>query len=194
MAKKTRITQEREVWLNAAMALMISHVFPSSMGVQLKEHKPRQSCAFPKGSRSAIGQCFMRAASADSVNEIFISPEIEDPLHVLAIQAHEAIHAALDSPRHDSAFGRYARAIGLEGKLTATTAGEKLLAQLKVIAKACGDYPHAKLTVTAKDKARQLKAECNSPLCGAIWRASDKWMRQMTACPVCKDSRITVYA
>jgi hypothetical protein len=74
-------------------------------------------------------------------------------------------------------FGKLARGIGLEGKLTATHAGEALKARLNAIADALGEYPHAALRPTMNEKkqtTRLLKAQCSE--CGCVIRITRKWV------------------
>jgi hypothetical protein len=185
-----QIMQDREQWLNIAAAFIASDVFAPAH-LPSFQHPFRISCGFAQGSRKAIGMCFPREASDDAHNEMYISPTLDDPARVLATLVHEMVHA-LDNceSKHGKRFRRWALAAGLEGKMTATTAGAHLAAQLLLIAQACGDYPHAKLTVNARDKARQIKLQCLSPVCGAVWRMSNKWRERATRCPCCGDSRI----
>jgi hypothetical protein len=47
-------------------------------------------------SAKILGQCWKTSASADFVNHIFISPELDDTARVLGVLLHELIHAADD--------------------------------------------------------------------------------------------------
>ncbi|NBR27816.1 MAG: hypothetical protein EBT83_05300, partial [Betaproteobacteria bacterium] len=149
-------TITREQWLSKATeelrALFKQH------GEVIPE-RVRSSCGFPsKSALSAknrrIGECWSSRASADSHAEIFISPTISDSSRVLDILAHELIHAIHPGDGHGSKFGRTARAIGLEGKLTATVAGPEFLAWAEPVLARLGVYPHADLVPANAIKKR----------------------------------------
>ncbi len=100
--------------------------------------------------KRTIGQCCTGEASKDGLHQIFISPwldevEVFSGYGVLPTLAHEVVHAVVGiAAKHGPVFKKLARAIGLEGKLTATIAGEKLAGELKVIAEALGPFPTAR--------------------------------------------------
>ena len=150
------------------------------------------SCSWPGGgsARTRIGECWARSASKAGVNEIFISPTIDDPIKALDVLAHELIHAIDDCQHgHRKEFTKIMRAIGLEGKPTATVAGERLHGELEKITAKLGDYPHQALNRPGpKQKSRQLKAVCSD--CGAVWRMSNQWLQQVTACPCCQSANV----
>lgn len=159
----------REAWLEAAVTSLNGPVFAEA-GVDCAAVRVRPSVGFPRGSRKAIGQCWDGSLSADTRPHLFISPVLADPVEVLATLAHELTHAVVGTEhKHKGPFGKVARAIGLEGKLTATVAGDALRAKLKAIAEELGDYPHAALV--PNDKARKPGSrlrlwvcECEEPV------------------------------
>ncbi|WP_157837088.1 SprT-like domain-containing protein [Geminisphaera colitermitum] len=142
----------------------------------------RLSVGFPKrGGKSAIGSCWKREASKDGAFQIFISPVLEDSIEALAALAHELCHACTDCTGHGSDFGRIARAIGLEGKLTATYAGPKLTARLNALIEGeLGKYPHAALTPeqsgVKKQGTRLVKCVCEES--GYTVRTTRQWLVQ----------------
>jgi hypothetical protein len=190
----------REEWLNAC-ADALRPLFDEAGA---SWDKVRVSVGFPKGGRSgsshAIGQCWAHRCSADEHAEIFISPELEDAVRVADVLAHELIHAAIgvEEGHKASTFGKVARAIGLEGKLTATVAGDELRKRLEKITKALGPYPHRELrggvggrrgpggplgpSGLPKQSTRLLKVAC--PSCGCIVRMTAKWLEAVGA-PTC---------
>lgn len=179
----------REDYLNQGVA-KLSHLF-SGHGYELPP--VNVSCSWPGGSgnkNKTLGQCWPREASAAGINEIFISPTVDDSVKALDILAHELIHAIDDCEHgHRKEFTRIMRAIGLEGKPTATHAGERLHGELTKIVTTLGEYPHKKVTPAGpKQKSRQLKAICND--CGAVWRMSNQWLQQVTCCPVCQSNDV----
>lgn len=180
--------QTREQWLNSASTHL--RTLFEAVGETVPT-KVRASCGFPsKGALGArnrtVGQCWSAVASADSHAEIFISPTISDSSRVLDILAHEWIHAIHPNAGHGAAFKRTAHAIGLEGKMTATVAGEKFKAWAEPVLAELGEYPHAELqpsNAIKKQSTRMLKCVCTE--CGYTVRVAGKWLADMGAphCP-----------
>ena len=174
----------REAWLeNAKDALLNKVFFPVSTSTPINLSVPekiRIACSWPSrnagpSNRRAIGQNFSPAASADGTNEIIISMVLDDPIRVLDVLTHELVHALVGNEHgHKGPFRTLAKAVGLEGKMTATVAGEELTATLKEIYEELGEYPHAQLDISnvKKQSTRLIKMECND--CGFIARASRK--------------------
>lgn len=184
-AKRAKTAATREAWLEAAVEAL-RPLFVQLAGVEMPE-AVRVSCGFPGGgsARKRIGECWPTKAS-DGAAQMFISPLLADPVKVLATLAHEMIHAWDDCEHgHKAPFARVARAIGLEGKMTATVAGEELQAILADVAAELGPYPHAALKLSEKIKnqtTRMLKVEC--PACGYVCRTTAKWLEVGTpTCP-----------
>ena len=176
----------REEWLQAAVRELQADVFtPAALEIPADV---KVSCGWPSsgGVRSSkgmtIGQCFSRSCSKANINEIFISPTQNDSVKVLDVLAHELIHAIDDCQNgHKAPFKRMAHAIGLEGKMTATTAGEALKALLQAIVKRLGDYPHEELDISNRKKqtTRMMKVECSDISCGFSFRASRKQIAEI---------------
>jgi len=147
-----QIHANRETWLEAAMA-ELDRVFFEGSGYDLPE-KLRVSCGWPKSaSGKAIGQCWDTTCSADETYEMFISPEIAEPLRVLDILLHEMIHACVGiEAGHKGPFRKMAKEFELEGKMTATfvTEGTDLWKTLSSIYTTLGTYPHAAMTKKMK--------------------------------------------
>lgn len=199
MTKKTPKTRKalvvnREQWLARGADHLARRVFAPA-GVNLPSDY-RVSCSWPGGgsARKRIGECWSRSASAAKVNEVFISPGIADPIKALDILAHELVHVADDCVNgHKGPFKRIAAAIGLEGKMTATMAGEALRAKLAAIVEHLGPYPHAALSLANRKKqtTRLVKVECSD--CGCTFRITQKWLDEATdglVCPVCHGSDV----
>lgn len=178
MTDKIEIT--REQWLNLAkdeiQALFRAqgHDYPGG-GI-------RVSCGFAGGGKAhkAIGECWPPCRSKDGVTEIFISPVLDDAVRVCGVLVHELVHAVDGCVHgHKAAFKRIATAVGLEGKMTATTEGDRLVAELETIIAKIGKYPHAKLDnsrLKKKQSTRMIKLECPDPDCGYVVRTSSKWI------------------
>ncbi|API59614.1 hypothetical protein BSL82_10045 [Tardibacter chloracetimidivorans] len=168
----------REAWLNA-FAREARPAFDEA-GYPLPENV-RIAIGFPSsGKRSkVIGECWTDAASADGHFEIFLRPSLESDARIADVLTHELVHAAVGiEARHGGPFARCARALGLEGKLTATTAGEAWREWALPILEKLGPLPHAPLTSanlsSAKPKqgTRMLKLTCNK--CGFTCRTTQK--------------------
>jgi hypothetical protein len=153
----------------------------------------RVSIGFPSknalGRRNrSIGQCWDGAAAGDSIAQVYISPLLEDPVEVLAVLVHELVHAAIGCRHgHKAPFKRAALRMGLEGKMTATTAGAELRVRLAELADALGEFPHSKLSPTTPDKkqtTRLLKVACLHCEPNYIARVTQK-MLDAHGAPIC---------
>lgn len=156
------------------------------------------------GARAAskvIGECYHPSHASDGVRSIIISTGagLPDAEAVAAVLTHELAHAALEAGvGHKRPFVDLVRALGLEGKATATVAGDVWRAWAGPVLEALGPYPHSTLTAgeTGKKKqsTRMLKIECPSEGCGMLYRASRKNVdRGLPKCPEC-DARMVCEA
>lgn len=167
----------REAWLGAGVDAL-RPLFAQLAGVTVPP--VRVSCGFPGGGspRKRVGECWKVTNCESGLPEIFISPVLSDPADVLAVLAHELIHAwDAGENGHKGPFRRVALDIGLTGKMTATVAGAELKAMLAVIAAELGTYPHGSITLASGRKVqstRMLKVEC--PACGYTLRTTAKWL------------------
>ena len=172
----------REEWLTKC----ISAMRPSfrSLGHPVPR-KIRASCSWPSKSALAkkkkrIGEAWSSKSSADGTFEVFISPVLRDPIEVAATLVHELVHCAVGLEcGHKGRFRAVAEAVGLEGKMTATSAGPELAERLHAITAKIGKYPHAELrhsNAPKKQSTRMLKVECAE--CGCIARMTRKWIEE----------------
>lgn len=199
-------TRTRELWLEDAIEALRPRF--EEVGLPLPE-RIHVSVGFGYGARresaTILGQCWARSASADGINHVFISPEVGDTARVLDILLHELIHAADDlQSGHKGRFAEAATRLGLEGKMTATTASVELAAEFMCLAETLGEYPHGALTTAQvpvktpvdpsgnpvprvhsgprKQGTRMLKLTC--PCCGYTVRTTQKWIEVgMPRCP-----------
>ena len=169
----------RELWLQAATTIF--REWFAAAGYELPENI-RVSCGLAGANirSKTIGECWSDHCSKDAAREIFISPVLEDPSRVLDVLIHELCHSLFPvSEGHGKNFGKAARAMGLEGKLTATTASPELFEMLKPIIEQLGAYPHAALT-SMKDRKKQttrlIKLVCPDEACGYTCRTTAKWL------------------
>ena len=185
--KRLCLYATREQWLNVAVALF-GPMFEEA-GAPLPG-KVRVSVGFCSTGRKSkrIGECWSDTASADGHHEIFLKPE----LLALDVLAHELVHAAVGVQHgHKAPFKRVAVAIGLTGKMTATTAGPALMAKLEKMHSKLGAFPYAPLTGAdngrKKMATRLLKCACEE--CGYTVRVCRKWLDEAGApiCPPCME-------
>jgi hypothetical protein len=178
----------REPWLQAVAERMRA-IFAAG-GATIPD-KVRLTCGFPStrafsASNPRVGECWSGAASADGHVEIMISPVLDDPMRVAGVLAHGLVHAIVGTHAgHRGPFKQLARAIGLEGRMTATIEGEAFKQAVAPILDAVGPYPHAELSKAARPNqgTRLLKLQC--PACPYTVRITRKWLETVGApdCP-----------
>ena len=189
------VAPNRERWLQHAAA-HLTRVF-ADKGVAVP---PVQvSCSWPGGgsARKRIGECWPSRASRAGVNEIFISPVIEDSGKALSILAHELIHAADDCKHgHRAPFTKLAKRVGLEGKPTQCGMSEADRAlHVALVEAVVGKFPHRAIDLSAgrkKQTTRMLKCACP---CTAIWRMTQAVINMAEDglhCPVCGSDEVVV--
>ncbi|MFC9974281.1 SprT-like domain-containing protein [Spirillospora sp. NPDC127200] len=186
----------REGWLKDGIRL----IKPWFEELEVELPEVYVAVSFPAtGGRSGktIGQCHYR--SRDGKPHVMIHPYLEDPARVLDVLIHELIHAALGAEAgHKAGFKAVAEALGLTGKMTATTATPELAETLTDMARrGLGPYPHAALQpYVPKQKNRHFKIVCTTLECpssdekGARYqtRTSKKWFESWGAvCPACEE-------
>lgn len=184
----------REEWLTAAAAQIrekFGYAFELHFGDEGMTHLDNLhvSAGFPSrgGLTKVIGECWASRAAADEVtHHIFINPRLVDIVEVVATLAHEMVHAADDGEhKHRGPFLRAVRDLGLEGKATATVAGEEFAEWARGLDTVLGSYPHVGLTpvsATKKQGTRMLKLE--APCCGYVARTTKKWIEVgLPSCP-----------
>ena len=182
----------REEWLNAAA--MIMHLGSLQTPNITTDRKFRVSCGLPSrgafASKRRVGECWHEVCSSDHVNEIYISPTLDDPLQAFAVLMHELCHviAGLDAG-HGKGFSKVAHAIGLTGRMREATMSEETAAWAAGRIVLLGDYPHGALTgkedpTRKKQGVRLLKASC--PGCDYTFRITRLHAEKgLPACPVC---------
>ena len=187
----------REAWLSAGAEAMrsafdtIGHPLPVKL---------RITCGFPSkgggaGKRRRIGECWPAAASADGTVEASVSPVLDAPREVWAVLVHELIHAADGNEHgHKGPFRKMMKALGLTGKPTATVPGEDFDARYAATIEALGPFPHARLTMPAKDAAdkqttRMIKCFCAR--CTYTIRTTRKWAKVGMPSCVCGAGPLT---
>lgn len=175
----------REEWLNAAAVRL------NAMIAEKTEMTPAKrvlvSCGWPRRERGGkvLGTCTPKKFGS-GVQHIFITPRLSKASDVLHVLLHELVHAADDcASQHGRPFAKAVKALGLEGKPTATVPGKALRAELAALAKDLGPYPHKQITPLDGEKkqtTRMLKVEC--PGCGCLVRMTRTWLEEVGA-PTC---------
>lgn len=178
----------REEWLEAAVEVLRPRFVPT--GAKLPE-KVRVSIGFPdKGGlskRRTLGVCWSAETSTDKIPQIYLNPTIETAdgrQGYLATLVHELIHAC-GIHGHKKEFKRVGEALGLEGKMSCSTANDELQRVFEKVIEQLGTFPHATLIpgirLSKPDKCRIHKCEC--PTCGYTVRVAKKWIE--IANPMC---------
>jgi hypothetical protein len=140
-------------------------------------------------SNPRVGECWSEKCSKDGLNQIFISPKLDEPAYVSAVLLHELVHAAVGLDcGHKGEFKRVAKALGLEGQMTATNPGPALEARLNALVAKLPAIPHAELGPDAESNApkkqttRLVKVAC--PECEYTVRTTAKWLEVgLPTCP-----------
>lgn len=179
----------REQWLNEFARRARPHF--KRVGAELPT-RIRMSVGFTShGARGKrIGECWTDDSSADGTFEIFITPSQADSSRIADVLTHELVHAAVGiDAGHGPRFRAVATALGLEGKMTATTAGDAWHEWADPIIDKMGPIPHAELNgkvgTIKKQTTRLLKCECSA--CGFVFRASASWALDTTDQLRCPD-------
>jgi hypothetical protein len=170
--------KNREDWLTAAGRAILSNIIlPVVTASNVVEDKGWVvSCGWPSKRATArthrrTGECWPADSCADkTTHHIFITPALDDIVTsdgdgVLPTLVHELIHAVVGCKvGHRGVFRRVALAVGLEGKMTSTTAGPELISRLAAMAAMrLGPYPHGALSFVSahkKDGTRLKKVIC----------------------------------
>ena len=122
-------------------------------------------------------------------------------MRVAGVTGHEVIHTTVGlEVGHKGPFKRLALAIGLTGRMTATTEGEDFIRTFTPILEDLGPYPHAALDARNRlqkpepgeaplssgpktQSTRLHKVMCRH--CGYVARVTMKWLNEgMPVCPI----------
>jgi len=191
MKNKSFKHETREGWLLAAVALM--RPLFKDKGYTVPE--VRVSCGWPSvkalaAKNQRLGEAWSKDASSDKIAQIFITPSVDkavDDYGILPILVHEVAHATVGVKEgHNKVFGKCARAVGLEGKLTSTTAGKELTTVCEKWSAALGPFPHAKLDFSKSPRKKQTTRliKCEDKESGYNVRITRKWLEEGGA-PIC---------
>lgn len=176
---------ERHAWLETAKGWCERAIVKAGYTVPANT---RISIGFAgRAPKKTLGFCFHAAASSDGAREVFIGPHIQDPVEIVGVILHELIHASLpDGEGHGKNFGKAARALGLDGKLTATHPSDDLRAAIETKFLRANPYPAGTIDLglsgLKKQTTRLLKVQCKE--CGYTVRTTARWLAEgVPSCP-----------
>jgi hypothetical protein len=176
----------REAWLNGAVdevrEVMLERTqrdLPGNIRVSVGYAPDTRS----RGKTTVCGVLIYPEASADGHYEIFISPVAANDSRLLDVLTHELCHVF--EKGHGKPFGALATAMGLEGPMTATTAGTEFHAWSFPVLARLGPCPYAAIDLTAaKKKARTYLKKVSCPDCGWLAQITAKHVHVGMCCPM----------
>ena len=207
--------QSREEWLFEMAQVVNKDLFKqpllNKLGIKKKFNiKDLQfSMAFPPNKRingqvvngklhrakktsNIIGQCWAGYSISDKEKmktQILITPDLTDTTKIVGVLIHELIHYLTPAEGHRGKFKTLALAVGLEGKMTATTESKELVEKIDKMVKKIGKIPHTKwLPVKRRVQTTiMIKLSCQAVDHTYIVRTSRKNIVEHGApfCPEC---------
>ena len=148
---KDQTLDVREQWLQRAAKALAADF--ATKGV-LVPPDCKVTCGFPGGGspRKRIGECWPRSRSLAGVNEVFINPTMESPVHVVDVLGHELLHAVDDCKSgHGAVFTKNSKLVGYSGGKRSRATGDAL-AFVTRLSQELGPYPHRSLVLVTKEK------------------------------------------
>ena len=184
----------REAWLDAALDLLKS-VF-SEHGHAVPD-KIRCAVGFTGQGRHGklVGEVWPPGRSAGGYYELYVRPDIAEPVEVLAILVSLVIiMLAGDGAGRGQRYAAIASEVGLMGTKTAPCAGVRLMRELIDFAERLGPLPHDALDISVrsvgaapKQTTRMVRAKC--PACPAIIRMARATALQ-SGWPICGKDQV----
>lgn len=162
VTKKTR-----EQWLERLAKELVKKV--AKVADSTAPKKLRVGVGWPSSGRRgrASAECWSDKASTDGAIEITMSLKLDDERELGHILTHELIHAVLpDGVSHGPEFKKVALALGLEGRMTSTTAGKVWDEWAMPAVKKMGPYPGAAFKGMKKDKPDKPTPKMINLRCG----------------------------
>ena len=155
------------------------------------------SCGWPSQNGRArhnrvIGECWKVEPSAVGRPEIFVSPMLADSIEVGAVLVHELMHAAHPDAGHKGAskFKRAALALGLTGRMTATSPGDQLRHDLVALVEQIGQAVSPRRDPSPAPRSASRAPGCSSssvPGAGTLpappgrgWRSASRFAATAT--------------
>lgn len=136
---------------------------------------------------SSLAHIHFKHSTGNSKHEIRMGVHVggrktkEQSNRVADILLHEMIHAVFPFDGHRGGFYWLAKAVGLNGPMTSTTASDALNQRIdKEVVKVLGRYPHKAVKLTPRGQrgkgSRLILCEC--PDCGCKLRLSRMWINK----------------
>ena len=184
--KQVTVERTREAWLLNA----VEKLKPLFKKQGYDVPKVQVSCGFAStGKNRHTGECWPKLFTNSAINEIFISPKLDDAVEVMDTLVHELVHAVDNCEHsHGAEFKRIALAVGLEGKMRSASAGERLKNELIEIAKSSIPYPHFKLNIPTIIRVYKPRPKARCSECGYEIGIFKKW--QHLGAPICPVHKI----
>lgn len=165
----------REEWLRAAVNLINKDIYNEEMDVV--EYQISSSLLGGKKMGDTIMPYQGENVGLDDFfpPTIHVDEKIKDESQLVAVIAHEMIHAFKDIMKHGKAFGAVAGPAGFEKPYTSLNLNEDLSAKCHTIAKELGPYPGVPIKPAEKDKkTKTFSGKLFCPECGYELRVKEK--------------------
>ena len=171
-------------WTAGAVAMLTDYIRDAVPGVDTRAvlqvtvgPMPRQRGQRGTGDPRAVGLCEYSVLGLKTGRQITVTDTESSAVEVLAIIAHELVHAFLPvGEGHGKQFERAVRVIGLTGKATATRPGPDFKVVAREIVETLGAYPHRAVKVRRPRQGNPMHKVVCSGGCGCIVRASSRWV------------------
>ncbi len=178
--------ETREAWLRAAVPLINERIFKN----QFEIVDYQICCGWCKSSK-ALGETLLPPTGEDVTLDDFYPPTIQigvnikDPDEIIAVLAHEMIHAFGQVKGHGKAFGVYAGPIGFEKPYSKFHPSDWLLDNCNDIVNELGEWP-GKVVIQKKVKkeSKPKRGKMFCPSCGFECKTTSK-MIDTYGLPIC---------
>jgi len=179
----------REQWLASLAQRSASLIARSIADGGDEEPTLRLACGFPPatGRKQVLADILPPTASEDFTAEIFVSPEVDNPLEVARLVLPLLVVAHSGDYKRGARYREACARLGLTDGETPSWLTDRL--------NALGSYPHAQVTVPerAKQSTRLIKVVCMHDHDPYIARVSRKTLDTFKApiCPACLNAGST---
>jgi hypothetical protein len=200
--KKMKRVDTREAWLHEASYLCVAAIKKTAADLNIELTEPKNGydvSMAPITSRRCIGLCYGASDCRDEKARIVIDVSLECPVRVIHVLLHELVHAYTNGDGHRGRFPKIMKALGSEGKMTATVEGElqaewiseRVLTLLPEWSSVHSVWSFKRRGQRGKG-SRLVKLQCMC--CGCIFRMSNKWIEEAHAlsCPCCYHQEVVV--
>lgn len=165
----------REEWLRAAVDLINRDIYGGEMDIVEYQISPALL------GKTKLGETVMPYQGENVGLDDFFPPtihvdeKIKGTGMLIAVIAHEMIHAFKDIKKHGKAFGAVAGPVGFEKPYAKLSTNEDLTAKCKEIAHKLGPYPGVPVKPAEKEKKpKTFSGKIFCPECGYELRVKEK--------------------